>query len=158
MQPAADFDGLSAAAYSRSEADWLIGINATRGITKRLKGRREKGVWSAGRVQTPTLAILVHRELKVLAHVPVPFWRLLGTFSANGHEYTAQYRRSKSAKDGEKIWQEKDAVKKERHAVEKDAKKNGKYKQKASWQQGNLIMLLVFHHKRLKSYDCLHLF
>jgi len=111
LQPAADFDGLSAAAYSRSEADWLIGINATRGITKRLKGRREKGVWSAGRVQTPTLAILVHRELKVLAHVPVPFWRLLGTFSANGHEYTAQYRRSKSAKDGEKIWQEKDAVK-----------------------------------------------
>jgi len=109
MRPSEEFNGLAAAAYARSEADWLIGINATRGITKRLKGRREKGVWSAGRVQTPTLALLVHRELKVLAHVPVPFWRLKGTFETNRHEYSGQYRKTRSGKDNEKIWEEADA-------------------------------------------------
>jgi len=106
LRPGKEFEGLSAAAYCRAEADWLIGINATRAITRRLKGRREKGVWSAGRVQTPTLALMVHRELKVLAHVPVPFWRLKGEFTANGHAYEGQYRSSKSGKDVEKVWDE----------------------------------------------------
>lgn len=106
MKPQTEYAGLSAAAYCRAEADWLIGMNATRGITKRLKGRRESGVWSAGRVQTPTLALLVHRELKVLAHVPVPFWRLKAEFEANGHTYTAQYRKTRTGKDDEKVWEE----------------------------------------------------
>jgi len=109
MRPESEFQGLSSAAYCRAEADWLIGMNATRGITKRLKGRRESGVWSAGRVQTPTLALLVHRELKVLAHVPVPFWRLKGQFDANGHSYNAQYRRTRTGKDDEKVWDEESA-------------------------------------------------
>ena len=106
LRPGKDFEGLSAAAYCRAEADWLIGINATRAITRRLKGRREKGVWSAGRVQTPTLALMVHRELKVLAHVPVLFWRLKGEFTANGHTYDGQYRSIRSGKDAEKVWDE----------------------------------------------------
>lgn len=109
MKPEAHYAGLSHAAFCRAEADWLIGMNATRGITKRLKGRRESGVWSAGRVQTPTLALLVHRELKVLAHVPVPFWRLKGDFVANGHGYQAQYRRTRTGKDDEKLWKEDEA-------------------------------------------------
>lgn len=109
LRPGEEFEGLSAAAYCRAEADWLIGINATRGITKRLKGRRERGVWSAGRVQTPTLALMVHRETKVLAHVPVPFWRLKGSFLANGLSYEGQYRTSRSGKDVEKVWKEEDA-------------------------------------------------
>lgn len=109
LVPGSDFDGLSDSAYSRAEADWIIGMNATRGITKRLKGRRERGVWSAGRVQTPTLALLVHAELRVLAHVPVSYWRIKGQFSANGHDYDAQYRASKSGKDGEKLWKKEEA-------------------------------------------------
>lgn len=108
MKAASAYDGLGDAAYCRAESDWLIGMNATRALTKRLKGRREKGVWSAGRVQTPTLALLVHRELKALAHVPKPFWRLQGTFAAGGHEYAAQYR-SGAARDGEKIWDSAEA-------------------------------------------------
>jgi DNA topoisomerase-3 len=103
------YQGLSSAAYCRAEADWLIGMNATRGITKRLKGRRESGVWSAGRVQTPTLALLVHRELKVLAHVPKPFWRLKGQFKCNKTAYSAQYRVTRTGKDADKIWDEKEA-------------------------------------------------
>ncbi|TAH38071.1 MAG: DNA topoisomerase III [Planctomycetota bacterium] len=104
LKPSAAYDGLADAAYSRSEADWLIGMNATRAITRRLKGRKEKGVWSAGRVQTPTLALLVHRELKVLAHVAVPYWRLRGDFQAAGHSYAGLYKSSRSGRDAEKIW------------------------------------------------------
>ena len=44
-------------AECRARADWLIGMNATRALTKRLKSRRETRAWSAGRVQTPTLAL-----------------------------------------------------------------------------------------------------
>lgn len=81
------FDGLSDAAVCRSEADWLIGINATRALTRRMKTRTEKTAWSAGRVQTPTLALLVDRELENLAHRPTPFWRLLAGFDASDHKY-----------------------------------------------------------------------
>ncbi len=108
MKPARDYDGLGAAAYCRAEADWLIGMNATRGLTKRLKGRKEIGVWSAGRVQTPTLALLVHRERKVLAHVARPYWRLEGKFAAAGHDYAAQYR-SAASRDAEKVGSQQEA-------------------------------------------------
>jgi DNA topoisomerase-3 len=81
------FDGLSDAAVCRSEADWLIGINATRALTRRMKTRSEKTAWSAGRVQTPTLALLVDRELENLTHRPTPFWRLQASFDAGDHKY-----------------------------------------------------------------------
>jgi len=112
MKDAHAYDGLGAAALCRSEADWLIGMNATRALTRRLKGRKERGVWSAGRVQTPTLALLVHREMKVLAHVPKPFWRLRGRFRVGDHEYEGLWRRRRGARDGEKIWEldEADAI------------------------------------------------
>ena len=87
LRPGEELEGLAAAAECRSVADWLIGMNATRAITKRFKSRREAGAWSAGRVQTPTLALLVDRELEVLAHVPKPFWRVEGTFRHGGDTY-----------------------------------------------------------------------
>ena len=63
-------------------------MNATRALTRRLKGRKEKTAWSAGRVQTPTLAIVVDRELEVLAHVPKPYWQVQAKFAApDGSEY-----------------------------------------------------------------------
>ena len=84
LRPDADLLGLAAAAECRAYSDWLIGMNATRALTKRLKSRREKTAWSAGRVQTPTLALLVEREAEVLAHVPRPFWRISGQFERDG--------------------------------------------------------------------------
>ncbi len=87
LEPGEDYDNLGAAAACRSRADWLIGMNATRALTRRLKGRRERTAWSAGRVQTPTLAILVGRELEILAHISLPYWRLEARFRAD-HEYT----------------------------------------------------------------------
>ena len=59
MQPLAE------AARSRNEADWLVGINATRAFTLRLSGGKGSTVTSLGRVQTPTLAIIVDREKKI---------------------------------------------------------------------------------------------
>ncbi len=90
LRPGAELEGLGQAAECRSYADWLIGMNATRALTKRLKSRKEKTAWSAGRVQTPTLALLVERELEVLAHVPRPFWRVAARFEhgANGYAGT----------------------------------------------------------------------
>jgi DNA topoisomerase-3 len=88
LRPDAELLGLAAAAECRAFSDWLIGMNATRALTKRLKTRREKTAWSAGRVQTPTLALLVEREAEVLAHVPRPFWRLTGTFEREGATWT----------------------------------------------------------------------
>ena len=82
-----NFDGLADAAVCRSEADWLIGINATRALTRRMKTRSERTAWSAGRVQTPTLALLVDRELENLGHRPTPFWRLQSEFDASSHRY-----------------------------------------------------------------------
>ncbi len=85
------YDGLGAAASCRSKSDWLIGMNATRALTRRLKGRKEKTAWSAGRVQTPTLAIVVDRELEILAHVPKPYWQLQARFQAADHEYVGTW-------------------------------------------------------------------
>jgi DNA topoisomerase-3 len=64
------FTGLANAAHGRSQADWLIGMNLSRAATLKLSRASEGGVWSIGRVQTPTLAMLVEREFQILAHDP----------------------------------------------------------------------------------------
>ena len=65
LRDGAEMKGLADAARSRSESDWLIGINGTRAITKRMFGSRAGNVASVGRVQTPTLAIVYARELEI---------------------------------------------------------------------------------------------
>ena len=87
LRPGRELAGLAAAAECRARSDWLIGMNATRALTKRLASRREKTAWSAGRVQTPTLALLVEREFEVLAHVPEAYWRVLAHFTHEGERY-----------------------------------------------------------------------
>ncbi len=64
---------LEAAARSRSEADWIVGMNATRAATIRLRSSFD-GAVSLGRVQTPTLAILARREQEIRAFKPEPYW------------------------------------------------------------------------------------
>ncbi len=70
---------LEAAARSRSEADWIVGMNATRAATIRLRSAFD-GAVSLGRVQTPTLAILARREEEIRAFVPEPYWVVDGVF------------------------------------------------------------------------------
>ncbi|MBC7660865.1 MAG: topoisomerase C-terminal repeat-containing protein [Chitinophagaceae bacterium] len=88
LQNGQKYEGLAAAAECRANADWLIGMNATRALTVRLKSKNQRGVsWSAGRVQTPTLSLLVEREMEVLEHISQPYWTVQGNFEVNGQIY-----------------------------------------------------------------------
>src|SRR5438093_842812 len=79
LRPGEQLRDLEAAARSRSEADWLVGMNATRAAT--IKGRAwVGGVVSLGRVQTPTLAMIVKREREIQAFVPEPYRLIHATF------------------------------------------------------------------------------
>lgn len=91
LRAGADYEGLSAAAHCRNYSDWLIGMNATRALTRRLKSKSENQAWSAGRVQTPTLAMLVDRELEILAHRPSPYWRILALFGHGADRYAGTW-------------------------------------------------------------------
>ncbi len=79
------------AAKSRSESDWLVGINTTRALT----ALNSKGggffLTTAGRVQTPTLSILVDREKQIRAFVPKDFWEIHATFGAKAGEYEGRW-------------------------------------------------------------------
>jgi DNA topoisomerase-3 len=69
LKPAADYDNLFRSAQARSEADWLVGLNVTRALTCKYNAQL-----SAGRVQTPTLALIVRREEEIKKFVPKEFW------------------------------------------------------------------------------------
>jgi DNA topoisomerase III len=82
LRPAAEFAPLEQAARSRSEADWIVGMNATRAATIRLRSSFD-GAVSLGRVQTPTLAIIARREEEIRAFEPEPYWLVDATFEAD---------------------------------------------------------------------------
>ncbi|MBP7825475.1 MAG: DNA topoisomerase III [Verrucomicrobia bacterium] len=115
----ADLQPLADAAVSRAEADWLVGINGTRAMTafnSKLGGFYKTTV---GRVQTPTLAILVEREEKIRKFVPRDFWEIIGTFDAAAGQYAGRWFDEKFVKENgkeadpdrkaERLWNEADA-------------------------------------------------
>ncbi len=81
LRPGEEFARLEEAARSRSEADWIVGMNATRAATIRLRSSFD-GAVSLGRVQTPTLAIVARREEEIKAFQPEPYWLVDATFAA----------------------------------------------------------------------------
>ena len=85
MQPLAD------AAVCRSESDWLVGINGTRAMTAFNSRSGGFQLTTVGRVQTPTLAILVEREEKIRAFKPRAYWEVLATFRAAAGEYGGRW-------------------------------------------------------------------
>jgi DNA topoisomerase III len=82
---------LADAALSRAEADWLVGINGTRAMTA--FNSKSGGFFktTVGRVQTPTLAIVVEREQKIRKFVPRDYWEVIGTFGAAAGSYTGRW-------------------------------------------------------------------
>lgn len=101
LRPGHQFDALADAARSRSEADWLVGMNATRAVTVRGRaaGGDHRGLLSIGRVQTPTLAMLVERERAIRAFVPRPYWEVRGELTTgDGRSFTAGWRRGGAAR------------------------------------------------------------
>lgn len=93
LRSQSDFDKLYEAGLSRAIGDWLLGMNATRLYT--IKYGQNKSVLSIGRVQTPTLALIVNRQLEIENFKPEPYWELKTiyrntTFSATKGRFTAQ--------------------------------------------------------------------
>jgi DNA topoisomerase-3 len=107
MRPLAD------AAVCRSESDWLVGINGTRAMTAFNSKSGGFQLTTVGRVQTPTLAILVEREEKIRAFKPRDYWEIHATFAAKGGRYDGRWfdeKFSKSDEDpdgrAERLWDE----------------------------------------------------
>ncbi len=92
MQPLAD------AAVCRSESDWLVGINGTRAMTAFNSKSGGFHLTTVGRVQTPTLAILVEREERIKFFVPRDYWEVHGTFAAKAGEYPGRWFDEKFAR------------------------------------------------------------
>ena len=86
LQPGERYDNLYLSAKSRSEADWLIGINATQALSV----AAGQGVFSLGRVQTPTLMMICDRYLENKNFVPTKFWQLKASAASGGIGFTAQ--------------------------------------------------------------------
>ena len=99
LRPGVELDALAAAARCRSEADWLVGMNATRAVTvsarsgaprtarppqRGRRGQSDSPLYSIGRVQTPTLAIVVRREQEIREFEPRDYWEVRGVFTPEG--------------------------------------------------------------------------
>jgi DNA topoisomerase-3 len=107
---------LADAAVCRSESDWLVGINGTRAMTAFNSKTGGFHLTTVGRVQTPTLAILVEREEKIKKFVSRDYWEIHGAFGAKAGDYVGRWFDEKfSRKDGEvdqkaeRVWNLKDA-------------------------------------------------
>ncbi len=110
MQPLAD------AARCRSEADWLVGINGTRAMTA--FNSRDGGFFltTVGRVQTPTLSVVVEREEQIRKFISRDYWEIHATFAAQAGDYPAKWfnpAHKKDADDAEKkadrVWNQREA-------------------------------------------------
>ena len=110
LRPDKDLLPLADAAKSRSEADWLVGINGTRAMTA--FNSKEGGFYltTVGRVQTPTLAILVEREDKIRSFTSRDYWEVHARFGAKAGEYPGRWFDPSFKKDddaerkAERIW------------------------------------------------------
>ncbi len=79
LRPSREYDSLYMSAQSRAEADWLIGLNVTRALTCKYNAQL-----SAGRVQTPTLAMIVAREEEIRKFIPRDYWTITAGFKGLG--------------------------------------------------------------------------
>jgi DNA topoisomerase-3 len=129
MTPAAIRDGftclredaalrpLADAAVCRSESDWLVGINGTRAMTAFNSKTGGFHLTTVGRVQTPTLAIVVEREERIKGFKPRDYWEVIATFDAAAGQYPGRWFDEKFAKDKngdaelrpERVWDVKQA-------------------------------------------------
>ena len=102
-KPATEYQNLSDAAYSRSYADWLIGMNGSRIAEVFLPKKRTERI-SLGRVQTATLAILVDHELEILKHTSTPYWVLTAQFEGTDSSWNGRWEGGVSSEDTKPHW------------------------------------------------------
>lgn len=94
LRPRSEFNDIDAAGRMRGIADWLVGINLTIAMSLKNPGQ---GVTSIGRVQTPTLAIVVKRELEIRDFKPSPYWTIGAVFQVGTKQYKAKHHADKIA-------------------------------------------------------------
>ncbi|MDR2778689.1 MAG: DNA topoisomerase 3 [Puniceicoccales bacterium] len=133
-----DMQHLQDAAKCRSEADWLIGINGTRAITTKMFPIMSRQVATVGRVQTPTLAMIVNRDIEISNFKPTKFWRIFGTFGIHNGPYDGILQKDQKLDDknphdrADRLWEHREAleiiesIKKEQFAVISEQKKRSK--------------------------------
>ena len=92
LRPGAETLPLYHAALARSRADWLVGMNLSRLFTVLGRQAGYNGVLSVGRVQTPTLRLIVDRDREIARFVPVPFWAIELSLSANSQRFIAHWQ------------------------------------------------------------------
>lgn len=106
LKPSSLYDDLFYAALARQHADFLVGINFTRYVTLTVRESlkpQEEGVWSVGRVQTPTLALVVERDRTIENFKKVYYYEVVAKFKTNdGFEYEGKLRKRDLIK-GEKV-------------------------------------------------------
>jgi len=102
-----EMKNLQEAALSRSEADWLVGINGSRGLTAYNSRFGGFQLTPCGRVQTPTLALIVKREESRMAFVPQTFWTLIADFEDASVHYSGKWLNQKE--NSQKIWNKEEA-------------------------------------------------
>ena len=93
LRPGEEMKNLESAARCRSEADWLVGLNATRAMTLALRTGGDSTLLSVGRVQTPTLALLTRREAEIDAFEPETFFQVHVNLKADKGEWRALWTR-----------------------------------------------------------------
>ena len=116
LRPGSELEPLASAAVCRSESDWLVGINGTRALTAFNSRNGGFQLTPVGRVQTPTLAIVVERDQKIKSFVPKGYWEVHATFAAKAGTYPGRWFKEDFAKDeenldakAERLWTEAEA-------------------------------------------------
>ena len=109
-------ENLTAAAKCRSESDWLVGLNSTRALTCFRSRHGGFNITAAGRVQTPTLAILAKREAEIRAFKSEPYFEVHGTFGVSAGQYEGRwidtaFKKSDDQPHGRehRVWKKEDA-------------------------------------------------
>lgn len=101
LLPGARTHSLYLAGLARSRADWLVGMNLTRAYTIAARGRGYDGVLSVGRVQTPTLKLVVDRDREIEAFKPVPYYEVLANCEHDNGAWQARWVPPESVADAE---------------------------------------------------------
>lgn len=92
LKPGSATESMYYSALTRSRSDWLIGMNLSRLFTLVAKQGGYDGVLSVGRVQTPTLNLVVKRDLEIANFVSKPYWSVNAVLNANGSNFNAQWQ------------------------------------------------------------------
>ncbi|TEA79481.1 DNA topoisomerase III [Allopusillimonas ginsengisoli] len=92
LRPNAEYKGWSAAAQGRARADWLIGMNLTRAFTLSAARGGQRALLTVGRVQTPTLALVVNRDIEIEQFRPKPYFTIQAAIQAQAGTFTASWK------------------------------------------------------------------